>query len=221
MKVMLLCAGRGERMGELTAQLPKPLLPVRNTTLVAHNLQCLRQAEFSEVIINVHYQHEKIMMALGDGQAFGLRIRYSIETERLNTGGGIQQALPLLGEQPFLVLSGDIWTDYPLIQLRKQPVIGGHLVMVNNPIYHPAGDFHLNDVHQIDDREPRLTYGNIAVLHPALFFGETQSAYPLSHIFKKAMAQKTLTGEHYQGFWANIGTPSDLAALQNNRLNQR
>lgn len=219
-KAMILAAGRGERLRPLTNDFPKALLPVANTTLIAHVLQQLRDAGVCDVVINVCYLSQKIMDYCGDGSRFDVRIQYSVEKTLLNTGGGILKALPLLGEDPFLVMSADIWTDFPLHTLTQQKTHGAHLVLVDNPSFHPAGDFNLQGNRVMEtSRDQRLTYANMAVLHPALFQAEKDAVFPLLTIFQKAMAAGIATGEYYRGMWHNIGTCQELHQL-NMFLNQ-
>lgn len=216
MKAMILAAGRGERMLAYTDNMPKPLLSVGGTTLIERNLVRLQVAGVQEVVINVNYLGQKIIDMLGDGERYGLRIAYSIEDgPLLNTGGGIKKALSLLGGSPFLVMSSDIWTDYPFHQLVKKDVSGAHIVLVDNPIYHPQGDFSLKAGFVCQPETQTLTYGNIAILNPSLFDDAAQGPFPLSDIFEQAIAKKVITGERYDGAWFNVGTPRELAALNN------
>jgi MurNAc alpha-1-phosphate uridylyltransferase len=210
MRAMILAAGRGERMGELTSHTPKPLLKVAGQYLIAHAIQQLVQANIRDIVINVSYLGAQIQAALGDGSAYGVHIQYSIEEERLETGGGIVKALPLLGDEPFIVLSADVISHYPLINLPAQPTGLAHLVMVPNPPYHAKGDFALHDgVLQLDGVN-KLTFGNISVLRKELFAGCAPEKFPLSKVLKPAIANQQITGELYDGFWQNIGTPGDL-----------
>jgi MurNAc alpha-1-phosphate uridylyltransferase len=148
-KAMILAAGRGQRMGELTANLPKPLLRIGNRYLIEYAIANLKAAGINEIVINISYQAEQIKTALGDGSHYGLKIIYSQEKERLETGGGIFQALPVFGGQPFIVLSADVISDYPLQELPQQPQGLAHLIMVANPPYHPRGDYSLKEGHLI------------------------------------------------------------------------
>lgn len=213
MRAMILAAGRGERMRPLTDHTPKPLLPVGGRFLIDYHLRALAQAGFREVVINHAHLGEQIIEALGDGSAYGLRILYSPEQPALETGGGIFRALPLLGEEPFLVINGDIWTDYPLARLRTcQPVLA-HLVLVDNPPQHPQGDFVLHHGQVSDDAEARLTFSGIGVYRPALFAACHDGPFPLAPLLRRAMGEGAVSGEHYQGQWWDIGTPERLAQL--------
>lgn len=218
MKAMILAAGRGSRMREYCADFPKPLMPIGNTTLIENMLCQLAKAGIEEVIINVSYLAQKIIDALGDGDRYGVRIQYSIEKERaLETGGGVKKALPLLGEAPFLVVSGDIWTQYPFATLTNKKIDGAHLVLVNNPTFHPAGDFCLHSGRVDLINGERFTFGNIAILHPSLFATCDQAIFPLSIVLKEAINKGLVTGELYQGVWHNVGTPDELEILINSR----
>jgi MurNAc alpha-1-phosphate uridylyltransferase len=149
MKAMILAAGRGLRMRPLTDEIPKPLVPVAGQSLIVHQLLKLAAAGVKEVVINVSYRAKQIMEALGHGQRYGVNINYSFEPTVLQTGGGICQALPLLGDKPFIVLSADVYTDYPVEKLMVQKLNSAsddtlaHLVLIDNPKNHPTGDFHL------------------------------------------------------------------------------
>lgn len=217
MKAMILAAGRGERMRPFTLKTPKPLLPIANTTLIEHALYQLRLAGIFDVVINVHHLGEQIIQHCGDGASMGMRIQYSIEETLLETGGGIYQALPLLGDQPFLVLSADVWTDYPLKQLtqiKQKNRRGAHLVFVDNPAFHPEGDYGLDEKGIVRlDTPIKYTYANIAVLHPHLFCDEKAGVFPLSTVFRRAILRGAMTGEHYRGVWHNVGTPADAEQL--------
>lgn len=210
MRAMILAAGRGERMGVLTAETPKPLLRVGQHYLIEYAIANLCQAGIKEIVINVAYRGEQIQAALGDGTRYGVAIAYSHEIERLETGGGIFKALPLLGDEPFIVLSADVITNYPLQQLPQTIVGLGHLVMVSNPSYHPAGDFGLNGEHIDLAVSPKLTFGNVSVLSPALFADCQPGHFRLSELLLPAIKRRLITGEHYQGLWYNVGTPDDL-----------
>jgi MurNAc alpha-1-phosphate uridylyltransferase len=212
---MILAAGRGERMRPLTDHTPKPLLPVAGRPLIVHHLQALRAAGLTELVINTGHLGEQLPAALGDGRAWGVRITWSPEPpEALETGGGIFQALPLLGAEPFLVVNGDIWTDYPFARLPTTPAGLAHLVLVDNPPHHPAGDFALAvDGRVAETGAARLTYSGIGVLRLELFAGCAPGRFPLGPLLRRAMAAGQVTGEHYTGDWRDIGTPQRLAEL--------
>lgn len=214
MKAMLLAAGRGERMRPLTDHTPKPLLLAGGKPLIAWHLEALARSGVREVIINLSWLGPQIRAALGDGRGFGLQIRYSEEgSPPLETGGGIFQALPLLGPAPFLVVNGDTFTDIDLRALQLPAAADAHLVLVPNPPQHPRGDFDLHGG-QVLDREPRpLTYSGIGVFSPTLFAGCTTGRFALLPLFQRACAAGRLHGRRHDGLWRDIGTPERLAAL--------
>jgi len=215
MKAMILAAGRGERLRPLTLATPKPLLEVRGRPLIGWHLAALARAGVREVVINLSWLGEQIRNTLGDGAAYGLRIAYSDEgPEPLETGGGIFRALPLLGPGPFLLVNGDVYTDYQPARLRAAPEALGHLVLVPNPPQHPRGDFALDAGRILEDGEPRYTYSGLAVLRPELFAGCSDGRFPLLPLFKRAIALGRLHGELYTGAWTDVGTPERLAALR-------
>jgi MurNAc alpha-1-phosphate uridylyltransferase len=221
MKAMLLAAGRGERMRPLTDHTPKPLLAVGGRPLIAWHLAALERAGVREVIINLSWLGAQIRAALGDGREFGVQIRYSEEgSPPLETGGGIFQALPLLGPAPFLVVNGDTFTDIDVSALRLAAGAEARLVLVPNPPQHPQGDFGL-DGELITDREPRpFTYSGIGIFSPALFAGCTAGRFALLPLLKRAIAAGRLQGQRHDGLWHDIGTPARLAAL-NQELAQK
>jgi MurNAc alpha-1-phosphate uridylyltransferase len=213
---MILAAGRGERMRPLTDHTPKPLLPVAGKPLIAHHLEALRAADIGEIVINTGHLGDQLPAALGDGRTWGVRIAWSPEPpEALETGGGIFQALALLGSEPFLVVNGDVWTDYPFARLPPSPAGLAHLVLVSNPPHHPQGDFALTDDGRVEESGARrLTFSGISVLRPELFAGCAPGRFPLGPLLRRAMATGAVTGEHYAGVWLDIGTPQRLAELQ-------
>lgn len=211
---MILAAGRGERMKALTQTLPKPLLKVGDHYLIEYAIKQCQRAHIHEIVINAAYHADKLQAALGDGSRYGVQIEYSIEAERLETGGGIVKALPLLGDQPFVVLSGDIITPYSLSQLPRELSQLAHLVLVPNPDFHPEGDFGLQDGRISRLALPKYTFGNISVLHPDLFKGCDVSHFPLNHLLFPAIEKGEISGELYKGPWYNVGNPSQLASIQ-------
>jgi N-acetyl-alpha-D-muramate 1-phosphate uridylyltransferase len=215
MKALILSAGRGERMRPLTDDTPKPLLRAGDRMLIEYHLDTLALAGIRDIVINLSHLGEQIRTALGDGARYGVRIAYSDEGPRaLETGGGIFNALPLLGDAPFLVVNGDIWTDYPYSELPAQPAGLAHLVVVSNPIHHPRGDFVLEHGKLYDKPEDtRLTFSGIGVYRPALFAECKPGAFPLAPLLRRAMANDQISGEHYRGEWLDIGTPARLAEL--------
>jgi len=216
MKVMLLAAGRGERMRPLTDAAPKPLLTVGGKRLVEYHLERLAAAGFRDVVINTAWLGDMIETALGGGGRFGLAITYSHERpEALETGGGIFRALPLLGSAPFLLVNGDIWTDIDFGALRRDPPPGSlaHLVLVRNPPQHPRGDFVLEQGWVSEDAGTRHTYSGIGIYRPELFAGCTPGKFPLLPLLRRAIAGRQLTGELHVGRWYDIGTVERLKAL--------
>ena len=216
MKAMILAAGKGERLRPLTLHTPKPLVRVGGVPLIEYHLRALAAAGFTEIVINHAWLGQQIEDHLGDGSRFGVSIQYSAEGEPLETGGGIFKALPLLGDKPFAVVNGDIWTDYSFAGLRT-PLTGlAHLVLVDNPAHHPKGDFCLAGT-QVFDAQPgsdTLTYSGIAVLSPALFDGAGAGAFKLAPLLRNAMAAGRVTGERLQGQWVDVGTHERLAEVE-------
>ncbi|MDF1655397.1 MAG: nucleotidyltransferase family protein [Coxiellaceae bacterium] len=212
---MILAAGSGKRLGGITQRIPKPLVEVGGETLIAHQVRCLASAGFTDLVINVCYMASSIIDALGDGQRFGCKIEYSYEQEvgGLETGGGVYQALPLLGDQPFLVTSADIYTDFPYEQLQQPMNAAAHLVLVPNPVYHSDGDFALDAQGAITLQGEKWNYAGIGILTRMLFDGVTERKFSISSRLMPAIEQHTVTGELYKGAWYNVGTPTELDAL--------
>jgi len=212
---MIFAAGRGERMRPLTDSTPKPLLRVGGRMLIEHHLEKLSAIGVREVVINTSHLAEQFPLALGDGSRWNLRIRYSYEgPQPLETGGGIRNALPLLGDAPFIGVSADIVSDYDYARLPTEPVGLAHLVMVPNPEFHPRGDFCLDGSRLNEDGVgERLTFGNIGVYRPGLVSGEVEARFKLLPMYQRAMRERTLSGERHDGFWRNIGTPQQLAEV--------
>ena len=214
MKAMILAAGRGERMRPLTDHTPKPLLEVGGKALIEYHLTALQKAGVREVIINHAWHGEQIETRLGNGERYGLQIQYSAEVPvALETAGGIIQALSRLGTNPFIVVNGDIWCDYPMQQLPQQLDGLAHLVMVDNPPHNPQGDFCLKAGRLQVEGHDKLTYSGIGVYHPQLFAGLEPGIRPLAPLLKAAMAKGLVSGEHYGGHWLDIGTPERLHEL--------
>ncbi len=215
MRAMILAAGRGERMRPLTDSIPKPLLTVAGRALIHRHLDALAAAGVERVVVNTAWLGEQIRAQLGDGSDWGLEVVYSPEPPgALDTGGGIHQALPLLGPTPFWVVNGDLYTDYSLERLPRQPAALAHLVLVDNPDHHPEGDFHLrgNRV-EAAGGGPRLTFAGVGCYRPELFAGCRPGAFPLAPLLRDAMAGGRVSGEHYRGRWCDVGTPQRLERL--------
>lgn len=207
MKAMILAAGRGERLRPLTDDLPKPLLSVAGKPLIERHVEALVASGFDDIVINHAWLGEKIEAALGDGSRFHARITYSPEGEQgLETGGGIFNALPLLDDEPFLVINGDIVTDFDFRHLSRKPAGLAHLVLVPNPAHHPGGDFSLSDraVHSVGT--PLFTFSGIGVYSPLLFTDCRAGVFPLAPLLRQAMDQGRVTGELYSGLWIDVGT---------------
>lgn len=216
MKAMILAAGKGERLRPLTLHTPKPLVRAGGTPLIEYHVRALAKAGFTELVINHAWLGEQIEAYLGTGNRFGVSISYSAEGEPLETGGGIHRALALLGDQPFAVVNGDIWTDYDFARLRK-PLDGlAHLVLVDNPPHNPGGDFRLaaERVATAEGEGDALTYSGISVLHPALFEGCQAGAFKLAPLLRRAMADQQVSGERFAGIWIDVGTHERLAEVE-------
>jgi N-acetyl-alpha-D-muramate 1-phosphate uridylyltransferase len=213
---MILAAGRGESLRPLTLERPKPLLEVGGVPLVEHHLRALAAAGFREVVINLSWLGAKISAHLGDGARFGLAIAYSEEGEPpLETGGGIFRALPLLGPDAFLVLNGDVWTDFACARLRTalRPDDLAHLVLVPNPAHNPRGDFVLDDGRVVEGDGARLTFSGLGVYRAGLFSGCSDGIFKLAPLLRAAARAGRVSGEVHAGAWLDIGTPERLAEL--------
>lgn len=229
MRAMILAAGRGERMRPLTDTCPKPLLAVGGTPLIVWHIRALVAAGIHEIVVNHAWLGERIEAALGDGAAWGARIRYSAEHTALETAGGIVQALPWLGDAPFLVVNGDIWCDW---DMRRAHAIGAQLqslnwvcwtVLVDNPPHHPQGDFLIDSGRLIDpaglsqysaSSERPLTFSGIGVYRPELFAHIAPGTRaPLAPLLREAAAARRAGAEHHRGHWTDVGTPQRLSEL--------
>jgi MurNAc alpha-1-phosphate uridylyltransferase len=222
---LIFAAGRGERMRPLTDTTSKPLLPVGGKPLIVWHLEKLAAAGVNYVVVNTSHLAEQFPAVLGDGSRWGLRIRYAYEGEEpLETGGGMLNALPLLGDAPFIAISGDIWTDADFTTLPPEPTGLAHLLLVDNPPHHPDGDFAL-DVQGLvhDANAPRLTFSGIGVYRAQLLQGWRDVVGPgevspprfkLAPLLRAAMAADAVSGSHFRGRWTDVGTPQRLAELQ-------
>jgi len=216
MDAMLLAAGRGQRMGKLTATKPKPLLEVAGIALIEHQLQHLATAGFRRIVINTHYLAEQIHQRLGRGQRYGLEIEYSDEQDTLlDTGGGIVRALPLLSD-PFVVVNADIWTDFPYAQLSIADTVLANLILVPNPSHNPTGDFlcHEGRVSPPVNNGQSLTFSGIGCYRKALFHGTTRTTFPLAPLLVRRARLNQVAGQLFQGQWYDVGTPERLLQLQ-------
>lgn len=234
MKAMILAAGRGERMQPLTGHTPKPLLQAGGRPLIEYHIRALAALGLRDLVVNVSHLAEQLMSECGDGSLWGVRISYSQEPEPLETAGGIQRALPLLGSAPFLVINGDIWLDYPeqvqpeqvhppaahplagLLSARTLAAGSAHLLLVDNPPQHPLGDFCLAPGGRVRVRPPEmhgLTYAGVGLYTPQFFADMVAGKLPLRPLLDTAIADGRLSGEHFSGGWMDIGTPERLREL--------
>jgi MurNAc alpha-1-phosphate uridylyltransferase len=216
MKAMILAAGRGERMRPLTDHTPKPLLKVGGKPLIVWHLERLAKAGFIEVVINHAHLGEQIEKALGDGSQWDLHIKYSPEKTALETAGGIANAIPLLGAEPFLVVNGDTFTevDFGVLTHILQANNHAHLVLVNNPPQHPNGDFAIEAGKLKNTGSKMLTFSGVGVYHPDLFTSVTRGEpAKLAPLLRQAIAENQATAEYFQGVWHDIGTPERLNIL--------
>jgi MurNAc alpha-1-phosphate uridylyltransferase len=215
MRAMILAAGRGERLRPLTDALPKPLVDVGGKPLIEYHLENLAGAGFREVVINQGHLGDMLPRALGDGSRWGINIHWSDEQpEALETGGGIFQALPHLGSAPFLVLNGDVWTDYPFSRLRAVKCDRAHLVMVPNPEHNPRGDFSLEGARIREQGSNPLTFSGIGVYNPRLFEACVAGKFSVVPLLRSAMQKHLVTGEEFCGGWNDIGTLERLEAAR-------
>lgn len=216
MRAMILAAGKGERMKPLTLTRPKALLEINGKSLIQYHVENLVQAGIHEIIINHGRMGGQIEDALGDGLKFDANIIYSPEGDSpLETGGGIFQALPLLGEEPFISVNADIYTNYQFGQLPVNPPGRAHLVLVDNPEHHPAGDFTLINDRVGNSGKQKLTFSGIAVYRRELFKECSPGTFPLTPILRQSIDNGQVTGEYFKGLWVDVGTPQRLDALQN------
>ena len=218
---MILAAGRGERMRPLTDRVPKALLEAGGRPLIVRLIERLARAGFADLVVNVSHLGGMIEEQLGDGTRFGVRIAYSRERTALATGGGIAYALPLLGTAPFAVVNSDVYSDFDFARLRPAAAalaggkLSAHLVLVDNPPHHPAGDFCLREGMVTVEETQRLTFSGIGVYAPILFAQVARgSKWPLVALLNPALAQRRVSGEHHRGLWIDIGTPQRLADLE-------
>jgi len=227
MKALIFAAGKGERMRPLTDRTPKPLLIAGGKPLIVWHLEKLAAMGVTDVVINTAWLAEQFPATLGDGSRWDLRLHYSYEgAEPLETGGGMLRALPLLGDEPFLAINGDIWTDYDFARLPREPAGLAHLVMVENPEHNARGDFGLDDAWRVhSDGDAKFTFAGLGVYRPELFVGwrtiigdavganESPPRFKLAPLLRAAMAREQVSGELWQGAWTDVGTPARLSAL--------
>ena len=214
MRAMILAAGRGERLRPITDDIPKPLVEVRGQSLLERHLEHVRNAGITEVVINIDWLGDKIRDCVGTGDRFGLGVAYSDETGNvLETGGGIHKALPLLGDEPFLVVNADVYTDMPVPEVDLADNEVGHLVLVPTPAYSRHGDFDLVDGLVRNGENPLYTFSGVAIYRPEFFADCEPGRFPLAPMLREAADAGRLSGSVYKGDWADVGTPERLAAL--------
>ena len=219
---MILAAGRGERMRPLSDATPKPLLEAGGKALIVWQIEALARAGFRDIVVNVSHLAERVVATLGDGAAFGVTLRWSIEPDPLEVAGGIATALPLLPRGPALIVSGDVVTSFDYASFRPRALAmarrdsgnRAHLVLVPNPPYHPGGDFALADGLIALERSPRHTYASIGLYDTDLFRELPRGTkLKLLPYLQRWIADGQVSGETFDGAWANVGTPDDLAEL--------
>lgn len=219
MKAMILAAGLGNRMRPLTLYTPKPLLEVGGKPLIVWHIEKLKNMGVTEIVINSAWLADKLISSLGDGSQFGVDIRWTREEEGLETAGGIINALPLLGTDPFILVNGDVWTTMDFEALRDTKLNDdlAHLVLVDNPKQHPEGDFTLLDGRAFafdqDVKGENLTFSGVSVIHPKLFDGLEPGKRPLAPLLKQAMQNQKVSAEKLKGAWVDVGTPERLMEL--------
>jgi MurNAc alpha-1-phosphate uridylyltransferase len=214
-RALIFAAGRGERMRPLSDATAKPLLRAGGKRLIEWHLERLAAAGVREVVINTSHLAEQFPAVLGDGARWNLRIEYSFEgPEPLETGGGMQNALPLLGDDPFIAVNGDIRCDFDFSTLPHEPDGLAHLVVVDNPSHHANGDFVLRGGRLFDEHAPRLTFAGIGVYRPELLGAHGPGKYSVVPILRAAMREDRVSGEYFVGFWSDVGTPQRLASLR-------
>ncbi|MFI8144945.1 N-acetylmuramate alpha-1-phosphate uridylyltransferase MurU [Acinetobacter sp. ABJ_C5_2] len=219
MKAMILAAGLGNRMRPLTLYTPKPLLEVGGKPLIVWHIEKLKNMGVTEIVINSAWLADNLISSLGDGSQFGVDIRWTREEEGLETAGGIINALPLLGTDPFILVNGDVWTTMDFEALRDIKLNDdlAHLVLVDNPKQHPDGDFTLLDGRAFafdqDVKGENLTFSGVSVIHPKLFDGLEPGKRPLAPLLKQAMQNQKVSAEKLKGAWVDVGTPERLMEL--------
>ena len=223
MKAMILAAGLGNRMRPLTLYKPKPLLEVGGKALIVWHIEKLKQIGVTDIVINSAWLADVLIGALGDGSQFGVNIRWTREDEGLETAGGIINALPLLGDEPFILINGDVWTQFDFSTLLNVDLGNctdgdlAHLVFVDNPDQHPNGDFTLANgrAYTFDQEQTgeNLTFSGVLVIHPRLFEGLESGKRPLAPLLKQGMLDNKISAEKMQSAWVDVGTPERLMAL--------
>ena len=218
MKAMILAAGRGERMRPLTDTIPKPLLHVDNKPLIVHHIEKLAHNGFKEIVINIAHLGQQIVDSLGNGSKWGVKIYYSDERESgaLESAGGIKKALTLLGDEPFLVVNGDVFCDYEFDADFELKESLAHLILVSNPSHNIQGDFGLDGEQKLINKDAiQYTFSGIGYYNPELFSSLDSAKKPLAPLLREAIAEKKVSGELYSGEWHDIGTPQRLEEINN------
>ncbi|MCL6271810.1 nucleotidyltransferase family protein [Sansalvadorimonas sp. 2012CJ34-2] len=218
---MILAAGKGERMRPLTLETPKPLLPAAGKPLIVWHIERLAKAGFKKLVINHAWLGEKLEQAIGNGDKWGIDILWSRESEPLETGGGIHKALPLIGEEPFLLVNGDVFTDLDFSRLSLPEGKLAHLVLVPNPGHNTNGDFTLRNGLLHEQGDELITYSGISVLHPKLFAGCQPGKFQLAPLFREFIDKGQISGERHNGYWLDVGTPERLQNLEDDILSGR
>lgn len=213
MKVMLLAAGRGSRMGKLTENVPKPLLQIGGKPLIQHHIEKFAAIGIKEFVVNLWYLGDKIREFLGDGSQFKVKITYSPERELLGMGGGVKQALKFLGSE-FIVMSNDVWTDYPFETLFDKVSSKAHVVLVDNPPFHPTGDFSLEGNLLVNKAKHTYNYAGFGIFHADIFDLPDQDSFGIMPVLQPLVDAKEATAEHYAGAWFNLNTPEDLQIVK-------
>ncbi|MGS0680966.1 N-acetylmuramate alpha-1-phosphate uridylyltransferase MurU [Shewanella sp. 125m-7] len=218
MKAMILAAGRGERLRPLTDSVPKPLVEVAGKPLIVYHIEKLAAAGVSEIVINHAWLGYKLVEALGDGSQWQVKIHYSEETSALETGGGIKQALGLLGDEPFFVINGDIFIDeLPDINALDVGVLA-HLWLVDNPEQHPQGDFALQEGKVSNAGADKLTFSGMGIYHPDLFTNTPEGAFALAPLLRETMGNNQVSGYHFNKYWCDVGTIERLAQIEKREI---
>ena len=214
MKAMILAAGYGKRLQPLTNKTPKPLLSVAGKPLLQHHIERLAAIGVTDLVINISWLAEQIESYFGDGSGYGVNIKWSREAEPLETGGGINKALPLLGDQPFLLINGDVWTDFPFLSAVNYQLRADHLawlLLVKNPTHNSDGDFGLLDNLVSYQPQMKYTFSGISLIRPQLItdytnrFGE-RKCFPLREILRPAIEDKKVVGQLCRDQWCDVGT---------------
>ncbi|GJM06530.1 MAG: mannose-1-phosphate guanylyltransferase [marine bacterium B5-7] len=214
MKAMILAAGYGKRLSDITKTKHKSLIEVQGKPLIVHHVERLAAAGTQEIVINLHYLGEQIEDVLGDGSQFDTEITYLWEPDLLDSGGGVLNALPFLGPSPFIVLNADVYTDYPFHDLHLPENKLAHFILVENPLGHADGDFSIENNVLTNTGSPRYTFSGIRVYHPDLFQGCEPGPFSIVPIWREKVEQGLISGEYYSGIWHDVGTPERLEQLQ-------